>query len=176
MEKTYDHSIFTRRLAELLDAEKVKKRSASSIADAMGVQRSTLTKYKTGESLPPPNVLYDLSQQLNVSVDYLLGLTDAAPANPSKRAVCEATGLNIEAIKGLLRLTRDMPDSSALTKYDDYQTLDIISKTKPDEFCIRILPDANDAPEKVIQLAEPSRKTVINALLASAHFSDFKFL
>ena len=147
-----------------------QKYSQGKLADSCGIKRPAFDKYLDDNMEIGINSLVKIAKYFNVSTDYLLGLTDAAPANPSKRAVCEATGLNLEAIKGLLRLTQDMPESPQLEKYDEYKALDIICETQPDLFGIHLVSSSGASPEKLLLSAEPSRKTVINALFASKQF------
>lgn len=54
-----------------------KKLTQQEIADMLGVQRPTYTRYETGEREPDLNTLRNLSAILNTSIDYLLGRSDA---------------------------------------------------------------------------------------------------
>ncbi len=46
------------------------------IAKAINVSKQCVTDYKTGKSVPSIETLYLLCQYLEVSADYLLGLSD----------------------------------------------------------------------------------------------------
>lgn len=46
------------------------------IANAVNVSKQCVSDYKTGKSVPSLETLYLLCQFLDVSADYLLGLTD----------------------------------------------------------------------------------------------------
>ncbi len=47
-----------------------------NVALAVGVTQESISMYESGVSLPKANVLIKLSQYLQTSTDYLLGLTD----------------------------------------------------------------------------------------------------
>ena len=51
------------------------------LANTLGVSRTTYTQYETGKSEPDLSTLVKLAEFFNVSVDYLLGLTNIR--NPS---------------------------------------------------------------------------------------------
>ena len=46
------------------------------LSDFLVVTPKTVSFYELGQRMPPANVLMKLCQKFNVSVDYLLGLTD----------------------------------------------------------------------------------------------------
>jgi len=46
------------------------------IAEKCGIHPSCLTQYKKGESEPTLTTLFELCKVLNVSADYLLGLSE----------------------------------------------------------------------------------------------------
>lgn len=49
------------------------------MADMLNIHRSTYTKYETARSYPPLDIFRDLCVSLNVSADWLLGLTEEEP-------------------------------------------------------------------------------------------------
>jgi len=53
-----------------------KNLSQKDVADAIGVDRTTYTKYETGKSQPDFVTIQKLAEFYSVSVDYLLGRTD----------------------------------------------------------------------------------------------------
>ena len=46
------------------------------IADMLGIKRNTYTHYEINASSPPVDTLRDFAKIMDVSTDYLLGLTD----------------------------------------------------------------------------------------------------
>ena len=65
--------IFTKRFNEIL---KISGKTQVEIAKAVHVTKQCITDYKTGKSVPSIETLYLLCKFLEVSADYLLGLSD----------------------------------------------------------------------------------------------------
>lgn len=65
--------IFKDRFNEVLKQTDLKQKD---IAEQCGIHPSCITQYKTGESEPTLKTLFDLCRILNVSSDYLLGLSE----------------------------------------------------------------------------------------------------
>ncbi|MBQ2714975.1 MAG: helix-turn-helix transcriptional regulator [Clostridia bacterium] len=64
---------FTKRFNEIL---KSSGKTQAEIARALNVTKQCVNDYKTGKTLPSINTLYELCAYLEVSADYLLGLSD----------------------------------------------------------------------------------------------------
>ena len=64
---------FTERFNELL---KQSGKTQVEIAKALNITKQCVNDYKTGKSLSSLETLYALCKHLDVSADYLLGLTD----------------------------------------------------------------------------------------------------
>ena len=65
--------MFAQRIKELrLKSDLTQK----DLSDFLVVTPKTVSFYELGQRMPPANVLMKLCQKFNVSVDYLLGLTD----------------------------------------------------------------------------------------------------
>lgn len=65
--------IFTKRFNEVL---KISGKTQVEIAKAIHVTKQCVTDYKMGKSVPSLETLYLLCKFLEVSADYLLGLSD----------------------------------------------------------------------------------------------------
>lgn len=65
--------IFTKRFNEIL---KISGKTQVEIAKAIHVSKQCVTDYKTGKSVPSIETLCLLCKFLEVSADYLLGLSD----------------------------------------------------------------------------------------------------
>ena len=65
--------IFKKRFNEVL---KISGKTQVEIAKAVHVTKQCITDYKTGKSVPSIETLYLLCKFLEVSADYLLGLSD----------------------------------------------------------------------------------------------------
>lgn len=65
--------IFKNRLVEVLEHT---TKSQKTIAEECGIHPSCITQYKKGDTQPTLDVLFRLCKSLDVSADYLLGLSD----------------------------------------------------------------------------------------------------
>ena len=65
--------IFTERFNEVL---KITPLAQKEIAEKCGIDKSCITQYKKGQTQPTLEVLFKLCKVLDVSADYLLGLTE----------------------------------------------------------------------------------------------------
>lgn len=65
--------IFKERFNEIL---KISGKTQVEIAKAIHVSKQCVNDYKTGKSVPSIETLYLLCKFLEVSADYLLGLSD----------------------------------------------------------------------------------------------------
>ena len=64
---------FQERFVEIV---KISGKKQTEIADAINVSKQCVSDYKTGKSVPSIETLYLLCEFLDVSADYLLGLSD----------------------------------------------------------------------------------------------------
>lgn len=60
----------------LRNSRKFKKLTQEQLAYKVQTQKTTISNYETGYSAPSNEMLKDLANTLDVSVDYLLGRTD----------------------------------------------------------------------------------------------------
>lgn len=60
-------------------ARKNAKLTQKAVADILGIQKTAVSKWETGRTLPDGRMLKKVSQLYNVSCDYLLGLTEQTP-------------------------------------------------------------------------------------------------
>ncbi|MEK4343261.1 helix-turn-helix domain-containing protein [Brevibacillus sp. FSL L8-0710] len=58
--------------------------SRKELAEKLGVNETTITRYENEKRKPDPETLASLSEKLNVSVDYLLG-KDSAENSPEEQ-------------------------------------------------------------------------------------------
>lgn len=98
---------FQTQLGDLIAEAKAKHISQNTIADAVGISSSSLTKYKgsinpdTRPDEPGIYVVARIARYFGVSVDYLLGLSNVRTDEPDIRKACNTTGLSAEAVKAL---------------------------------------------------------------------------
>jgi len=70
---------FTHRLIfaeRMRDRRKYCGYSQCKLAEALKINQSAISSYETAHSFPPPDVLVDICQLLDTTIDYLLGQTE----------------------------------------------------------------------------------------------------
>ena len=67
------------------DLREDKDMTQKDMATILGMSQTGYSKYETGENDIPTNILIKLSDYHNVSVDYLLNLTDAKTPYPRSK-------------------------------------------------------------------------------------------
>ena len=92
------------RLRELLELEKVKGKPLRAVASEMGVSFASLSAWSTGSKVPRADSVLLLASHFGVSIDYLLGLTDAPTTDASLRGAAVFTGLAEGAVQVLVKL------------------------------------------------------------------------
>ena len=65
----------------LRDLREDKDMNQTQVAKILGMSQTGYSKYETGENDIPTDILIKLSQFYNVSIDYILGISD----NPKRR-------------------------------------------------------------------------------------------
>ena len=63
-------------MLRLMYERRKKSLTQTQLADVIGVSRITINKWETRKSTPSVEMLLKLSEYFNVSVDYLLGITE----------------------------------------------------------------------------------------------------
>ena len=78
--------------SQLRDLRKEKGISQETLARDLGVSKSTIGLYETGDTLPDAKTLHDIAIYFDISADWLLGLSTVPTSNKNVRDVCEYTG------------------------------------------------------------------------------------
>ena len=65
----------------LRQLRKSRRYTQVSLQMKTGIEQSLLSKYETGERIPPTEALIKLADLYDVSIDYLLGRTDKPEVN-----------------------------------------------------------------------------------------------
>lgn len=95
-------SIFARKLTKAMEmrGENQTTLSKKITEQYVKIQRQTISLYMNGQSKPDTERLAAIAKVLNVSSDWLLGLTDDSPTiNYSARKISEITGISVEIIE-----------------------------------------------------------------------------
>ena len=136
--------LFARRLREVMEK---RGENASTLAAKIKneqnftLQRQSISQYMVGQSNPDTERLTAICKALDVSADYLLGLTDQKTQNITLRRVCEVTGFSEASVKALAfannidvckvsmkdgkqHLNYDLDFDFPLVELDDFEVVD----------------------------------------------------
>lgn len=109
MSKLYDdskfNSAFATRLRELLEERKITQDTVSKM---IGITRQSVNFYTTGVSTPTFDKLALLAKALNVSADYLLGLSDIKNPSATVQGMVKELGFSEETIE-ILQMWNQKP-------------------------------------------------------------------
>lgn len=95
-----DRTLFAERIAKL----RIEKGlSQFQLSQLLGVKRSVVSYYESGDRLPSFDVLIEMSRVFNVSTDYLLKGVDASRII----SVSDLSGKDIEAVMAVVNALRD---------------------------------------------------------------------
>lgn len=109
---------FSERLNKLLEKSEI---SQEEFATLIGGSPAAVSKYRSGKGMPKSSVLVRMSRTLNVSTDYLLGISDLKSLSDESKTVHMVTGLSDEAIDSL----REHKISSSLEPFPSPRLLAI---------------------------------------------------
>lgn len=93
------------------EALAMRDKKQKELAQVLNVTDNTISYFCSGRRVPNIEQIITISQYLNVSADYLLGIVDTATTNKDLRFVCEYTGLSEMAIKTLHSVSVDREDN-----------------------------------------------------------------
>jgi transcriptional regulator with XRE-family HTH domain len=93
--------IFPTHLREVMEAKNITQ---SMLAAEIGVSRQSVAKYTAGLAQPNIEALQKIVTYLQVSGDYLIGVSNSPPLNPDMNNACKYTGLSEQAIKAIRAL------------------------------------------------------------------------
>ena len=86
--------------------------NTSELATFLGCSVQAVNQYKQGTAVPHIDKIIKIAEFYNVSVDYLLGVTNAPSRDNNIQSVCGFTGLSQKAVL----LLHDLSKSSSYTK------------------------------------------------------------
>lgn len=92
------NTAFAKRLRTLIEEKDI---SQNQLAGIVGKTRQAVNSYTLGNTAPDSDTLIKLSEYFNVSVDYLLGLSDVRTVDKDIKFVCDYTGLSENAVTNL---------------------------------------------------------------------------
>ena len=73
--------------------------SVREFAQYLDMNRQNIDRYINGDRFPDYSTIIQICTRMNVSADWLLGLSDVCQLSAEMRAVCEYTGLSEKAVE-----------------------------------------------------------------------------
>ena len=107
------NSTFAVRLRGCMEKQGITQ---SELAQDINKTRQAVNNYTLGETVPDADTLILISKRLGVSVDYLLGLSDAAAIDTNIQDIHKLTGLSEKAIDMLMRVNDSLSILDSLDK------------------------------------------------------------
>jgi transcriptional regulator with XRE-family HTH domain len=89
-----------------------KKITQAALADSLGVKRETVYQWESGTRDLKTGAIIGLAKHLNVSTDWLLGLSDIKSYNLNTQSIHKSTGLSEKAIMNLRQIKKAGEDGS----------------------------------------------------------------
>lgn len=93
------NALFPSRLREL---RKEKGVSQDVLSKVLGVSKSTVGLWETGDTLPDAKAIFDLANYFDVSADWILGRSDLKSTDIDVRKICDLLPLSELAVQTLL--------------------------------------------------------------------------
>lgn len=105
-------NVFSTRLCEIMEERGENQTTlAAKITEQYGIiQRQSIAQYMKGKCNPDTIRLSAICKALNVSADYLLGLSDYKTTDLDLRTVCEYLSLSESSVKGIMSALEDYMD------------------------------------------------------------------
>ena len=93
-------------------ARNARKISQQRLAEKIFVSQAAYSKYEMGQATPNPDMLARLASELNVSADWLIGLTDEPKPAPKSSMVSSAEPETIKKYRALAESLMQESDDS----------------------------------------------------------------
>ena len=92
------NSVFASRLRDLRNEYEM---SQAALADALGIVKSTIGLYETGDTVPDARTIKKYAEFFGVSADWLLGLSECSSVDVNEKAAGEYLGVSLSFIRSL---------------------------------------------------------------------------
>lgn len=80
------------------EALAMRDKKQKELAQVLNVTDNTISYFCSGRRVPNIEQIITISQYLNVSADYLLGIVDTATTDKDLRFICDYTGLSDKTV------------------------------------------------------------------------------
>lgn len=118
---TYKYpSVFAENLESIISSNGVTQ---EMLADAIGVQRQTISKYTKGLSTPSVDIALKIANYFNVSLDWLCGRENAyKELSEDKSVACKTLGLSSNAIDSIMAIAKMPADEEVFNTSGIYSS------------------------------------------------------
>ena len=100
------------------EALAMRDKKQKELAQVLNVTDNTISYFCSGRRVPNIEQIITISQYLNVSADYLLGIVDTATTDKDLRFVCDYTGLSDKTVTLLhSRIIERVPRREKMFKF-----------------------------------------------------------
>ena len=119
-------------LKEFFEIKKIDNITASSIANDLGISKKTLSNYINGDAYIPLIHLNKLANLFNVSIDYLLGLSNLENYENNKQIEqldSDLIGKNLKTVRKELKISQEKianligVNKSSISRYENGESL-----------------------------------------------------
>lgn len=86
---------------KLKEIRKEHNLNQSEFGELFGLTQNTITNIENDKRVPTYEILIEIAKRFNISVDYLLGLSEAKTNDIELKAICDYTGLTEDIINTL---------------------------------------------------------------------------
>lgn len=93
--------VFATRLNDLIDQQGLRQ---SDLSKMTGIATGTISGYRNGDKEPTITNLRKIAQALDVSADYLIGLSNVRSPDIDTQAICKKIGCSEEVVENLTSL------------------------------------------------------------------------
>lgn len=114
--RTNKDALFPSRLRALRNEKGVSQLELSKV---LGVSKSTVGLWETGDTLPDAESLYYIARYFHVSSDYILGLSPVKSSDQKVAEICKYTGLSQNAVTILYVESMEYSKSFVATLVDN---------------------------------------------------------
>jgi len=111
--------LFAIRLNQIMKENEI---SQTTMANYIGCTRQAISQYTSGKNLPNIEVLFHISKFLNVTTDWLVGLSNAKTHDASIQSISKKTGLSEKAIINISNDSFALEDNHTLKYHFLYFT------------------------------------------------------
>lgn len=152
-----EKSVFAQRLTEIMKerGENQTTLAAKLTSQYVTIQRQTISLYMNGQSKPDTERLTAIAKVLNVSTDWLLGLSRVRTLDGELKQVCQYTGLCQKAVEELHRASiSDDKINIILSFVNTFLTSGVLKHFKEAAFYEAALKISHNKSKDVVFLSE----------------------